>query len=77
MTWCSAWIDHTLGEEPQFLLHMDRLPRYISNLYLQFLWEVSEVRMVASLGQFCAPHTAQDFPEFKATCIAWAGDSFL
>lgn len=34
MTWYSAWIDHTLREKPQFLLHMDRLPRYISNIYL-------------------------------------------
>lgn len=64
--------------------------RCLSFSYIQIGWldtsltstcsscgEVSEVRMVACLGQFCAPHIAQDVQEFKATCIAWAGGSFL
>lgn len=56
--WYPARIEHILGQEPQFLLHTDGLARYNSNLYLQFLWKVSEVRMVACLGQFiqCPTH---------------------
>lgn len=74
-----AQIDHSLGREPQSPLYNNRLARSISDLYLQLPWEVSEVRMVAHLGQnsCSAPHAVQDSLVFKTPCIAQSGGSLL